>query len=69
MAIRNVNGYACRNCADVELAKRGIDPAHADRPLAGSEVYVSPEEAERNRYGRVLPLQEGQLGSRLNLLA
>jgi hypothetical protein len=23
-----VNGYVCRNCSDVELAKKGVDPAH-----------------------------------------
>jgi len=23
-----VNGYVCRNCTDVELAKKGVDPAH-----------------------------------------
>ena len=69
VAIRNVNGYPCRNCADVELAKRGIDPAHPQRPVAGSEVYVSREQAERNRYGTILPPQTGAIGSRLNLIA
>ncbi|MGA0599653.1 hypothetical protein ACO2Q3_03005 [Caulobacter sp. KR2-114] len=23
-----VNGYVCRTCCDVDLAKRGVDPAH-----------------------------------------
>ena len=23
-----VNGYPCKNCTDVEYAKKGIDPAH-----------------------------------------
>jgi hypothetical protein len=27
MAIELVNGYVCRNCTDVEYAKRGVDPA------------------------------------------
>lgn len=27
-----VNGYSCRNCQDVSLAKRNIDPQH---PLSG----------------------------------
>ena len=39
-----VNGYFCRNCADVELAKKGIDPAHPTREVAGSEVYVPPKD-------------------------
>lgn len=28
MRIEVVNGYVCRNCSDVDLAKRGVDPAH-----------------------------------------
>ncbi|HWA61645.1 MAG TPA: hypothetical protein VG939_09730 [Caulobacteraceae bacterium] len=27
MSMEIVNGYVCRNCSDVELAKRGVDPA------------------------------------------
>jgi hypothetical protein len=69
MSIRSVNGYACRNCADEELAKRGIDPAHPERSIAGSEVFVSKEQAEKNRFGRVLPLEAGSLGSKLNVVA
>lgn len=23
-----VNGFSCRNCSEVDLAKKGIDPAH-----------------------------------------
>ena len=28
MSFELVNGYVCRTCADVDYAKRGIDPAH-----------------------------------------
>lgn len=28
MSMEIINGYVCRNCTDVELAKRGVDPAH-----------------------------------------
>jgi hypothetical protein len=28
MAMEVVNGYVCRNCTDVEYAKKGVDPAH-----------------------------------------
>ena len=41
-----VNGYFCRNCADVELAKKGIDPAHpkgSKNGVSGSEAYVPPQ--------------------------
>jgi hypothetical protein len=64
MSMRLVNGYACRNCADEELAKKGIDPAQPRQALAGSEAYVSDTEAARNR-GALSPLEanrEGQLG-------
>jgi|WetSurMetagenome_2_1015567.scaffolds.fasta_scaffold590039_1 hypothetical protein len=28
MSLEVINGYVCRNCTDVELAKKGVDPAH-----------------------------------------
>jgi hypothetical protein len=31
------------------LAKRGVDPSHPTQAISGSEVYVSPAEAARNR--------------------
>ena len=64
--MRNVNGYACRNCADEELAKRGIDPAHPTRAMAGSEVFVSPADAARNR-GRLSVLEEARKGRELGV--
>jgi hypothetical protein len=80
--MRSVNGYACRNCADEELAKRGIDPAHPTQPVSGSEVYVSPAEAARNRgtwavdasgkraeLGLNRPESSGEQGRKLNLYA
>jgi len=51
MSMRMVNGYVCRNCADEELAKKGVDPAHPKQAVAGSEVYVSASDAARNRGG------------------
>ena len=50
-----VNGYVCRNCSDVSLAKRNVDPAH---PKAGPDRVeavkpVSPTPAV---------VFEGQLG-------
>jgi hypothetical protein len=64
-----VNGYYCRNCADVELAKRGMDPARPDREYAGGEVYVPPPELTRPELGVNQPEQSGALGTRLNLFA
>jgi hypothetical protein len=78
----SVNGYFCRNCADEELAKRGVDPAHPTQALSGSEVYVSPAEAARNRgtatvdasrkdaeLGVNRPAASGDHGRKLNLYA
>jgi hypothetical protein len=61
-----VNGYWCRNCADVELAKHRIDPAHPQRELSGGEVYVPPP---REELGVNRPVAEGEIGTRLNLKA
>jgi hypothetical protein len=65
-----VNGYWCRNCADVELARQRIDPARPHRELSGGEVYVPPpppkpwEDLGVNR-----PEASGTVGTRLNLKA
>ena len=78
-----VNGYFCRNCADEELAKKHIDPARPKTALAGNEVYVSPDDAARNRgflspveaaeksaeLGVNRPEASGNQGRRLNLYA
>jgi len=35
-----VNGYVCRTCADVSLAKRQIDPAHPKDGPNGRDARV-----------------------------
>jgi len=80
--MRSVNGFMCRNCADEELAKRGVDPAHPTQAVSGSEVYVSAAEAARNRgvttvqaskksaeLGVNRPESSGDQGRKLNLYA
>jgi hypothetical protein len=59
-----VNGYLCRDCADVALAKRGVDPAHPKRN----------EEVRRTEAAVALGLNQpsaagSSLGARLNLYA
>ncbi|MEZ4225716.1 MAG: hypothetical protein R3B13_32490 [Polyangiaceae bacterium] len=68
--MRLVNGYMCRNCADVELAKRGIDPAHPDRQWSGGEVFV-PDPGRDSRYnlGVNQPEPGSTLGSKLKIYA
>ena len=43
MAIEMVNGYACANCSDVALAKRGVDPTKASNLAEG----LALEKAEK----------------------
>jgi hypothetical protein len=61
-----VNGFYCRNCADVELAKKGMDPAHPGREYSGGEVYTPPSADSKQPLG---VNQAGPLGTRLNLHA
>lgn len=42
MSIEIVNGYPCKNCTDVEYAKKGVDPAH---PKDGPNGVNAPEKA------------------------
>jgi hypothetical protein len=65
--MRTVNGYFCRNCADVELAKKGMDPAHPGREYSGGEVYVPPPADKELGVNR--PENDGAVGTRLNLHA
>lgn len=41
-----VNGYTCRNCTDVDLAKKHVDPAH---PQSGPfDVNAANDPTRRN---------------------
>jgi hypothetical protein len=67
--MRTVNGYFCRNCADVELAKKGMDPAHPGREYSGGEVYVPPPADPQDQLGPKALEKDGHVGTRLNLSA
>jgi hypothetical protein len=59
-----VNGYYCRTCADVALAKRGVDPARSKQEELESLRRPTIELGD-NR-----PSAPGsELGSRLNVFA
>jgi hypothetical protein len=67
-----VGGFYCRNCADVELAKRGVDPAHPKGEFSGSEVYVPPTNDQDGKWphlGKNEPAAAGEVGRTLNLFA
>ena len=38
-----VNGYSCRNCTDVDYAKKGIDPAHPKSGPYGVNAATDPD--------------------------
>ena len=65
----SVNGFYCRNCADVELAKKGIDPAKPRREYSGGEVYIPPSADSNQQLGVNAPEKDGSVGTRLNLHA
>ena len=57
-----VNGYFCRDCADVARAKQGIDPARDER--AAKERAATHAQAERPQLA-----QSGDVGTRLHVIA
>ncbi|MES1182322.1 MAG: hypothetical protein ABUL60_00835 [Myxococcales bacterium] len=69
MSMSIVNGYYCRNCADVELAKKGMNPAHPGKEYSGDEVYVPPSADSKAALGLNAPEKDGPLGTHLNLHA
>jgi hypothetical protein len=46
MAMEVVNGYVCRNCTDVEYAKKGVDPAHPKDGPQGAYADGKTDEAK-----------------------
>ena len=65
-AMQVVNGYVCRDCSDVALAKKGVDPAQPER-----ERTVAKHPVERRpEPGTVGALAErGDVGTRLHVIA
>jgi hypothetical protein len=41
MAMEIVNGYPCKNCTDVEFAKKGVDPARPKEAEKAKEATPS----------------------------
>jgi hypothetical protein len=60
MGIELVNGFVCRDCADVALARRGIDPAKPKEPGGQAAPEKTPDGVNR-------PLASGERGTVLNL--
>ena len=43
----NVNGFSCKNCTDVDNAKRHIDPAHPKDGPFGINAKDRPQDVKR----------------------
>ena len=69
-----VNGYVCRNCTDVDLAKKNIDPAHPKLPDGRAATPEAKKAAKveverRAELGVNKPVASGDTGTKLNVLA
>ena len=49
-----VNGYVCRDCSDVALAKRNIDPAHPKDGPGQSDAQGKADPSQPGRQSNAL---------------
>jgi len=64
MAIEIINGFKCKNCTDVDYAKKHIDPAH---PKDGPYGVNKPEDPlEKARKDKNSPVEFAGALSALN---
>jgi hypothetical protein len=56
----NVNGFSCKNCTDVDNAKRHIDPAHPKDGPFGINAKNRPDDLDRTAARSSDPNFEGQ---------
>lgn len=69
----NVNGFSCKNCTDVDFAKKHIDPAHPKDGPFGINAKNRPGESKRAAAEPPEPTYTGQaavtFGGQLIVLA
>ena len=46
-----VNGFTCRNCSEVDLAKKHIDPKHPESGPYGVNAAADPTQSAAVRFG------------------
>lgn len=64
-----VNGYRCESCADVALAKRGLDPAKGNQsPFERAQEDATKAGLTVQPLGVNQPLATGVRGTVLNIL-
>jgi hypothetical protein len=68
MSMEIVNGYVCRDCTDVERAKKGEDPAKPDN-VAAKDGSTGVSAIGDEPFGVNRPLANGDRGTVLNFLA
>lgn len=56
----NVNGFSCKNCTDVDNAKKHIDPAHPNDGPFGINAKNRPEDIGRVAARTFDPTYDGQ---------
>lgn len=56
----NVNGFSCKNCTDVDNAKKHIDPAHPKDGPFGINAKNRPEDIRRTGSSAFEPTYDGQ---------
>ncbi len=49
-----VNGFQCKNCTDVDNAKKYIDPAHPQSGPFGVNARTDPTQSAAVKYGGAL---------------
>jgi hypothetical protein len=65
-----VHGYYCRDCGDVELAKKGIDPTKSKQTNGvGGSAGVDGANASKPELGVNKVSATGDVGRSLNLYA
>jgi hypothetical protein len=74
----NVNGYSCRNCTDVDYAKKHIDPAHpksgpydvdAASDPSRKAAFILDGKLSAAQVSSVSPTDPNATGQRLNISA
>ena len=66
-----VNGYICKNCTEIDLAKKGIDPARPkDGPYGRDKVRADEKAAQKDEVKREAVLATtGAVGRSLDVRA
>ena len=66
-----VNGFSCKNCTDVDYAKKHIDPAHPKSGPYGIDAKDDPtvKQTDAPATGVTKPTPPPGLGAQLDILA